>query len=152
MDSRRAEKLATALRTGQTAILDRMGQPLKPGAVVVYETPSVLDVVWQVADVRPDLNPASPAGTVRVTLTTSVTVAVPAGTPVRNVLKIGQVSTESQGTGDGGYSPQNGTADDRVPGAIDPDQVPGTELEPPDLGHSPNVPGTVPGPVLVPGT
>lgn len=67
--------------------VDRFGQPLSPGDLVVYDPRS--PVVYRVADIRPILDPKAPPGAMQVTLTASAFVSTAHGVPIGELLRIG---------------------------------------------------------------
>lgn len=93
---RRMRKLtADAFNTGAVTAVDSHGNPIQPGALVVYiQTPQV--ILWQVADVKPDLRPGAPPGTMRMVLTCTLPIQINAALPVSNVLVVGAVDPPAE--------------------------------------------------------
>ena len=67
-------------------VLDRMGRPIEVGDAIHIMGKS--DVMWQVQQIRPLLDPRAPGGTVEVTLVAGFTPVVPAGQKCMDVLKV----------------------------------------------------------------
>lgn len=63
---------ARALSSGQVKILDRFANPIEKGSLVMWRTP--FDLVWEVKDVVPVLDPNMPVGIVRYILECAVPV------------------------------------------------------------------------------
>lgn len=60
------QQFAQALAAGTTAPLDRFANPIKAGSLMLWHLPH--DMVWEVKDVSPVLDPRVPPGVVRLKL------------------------------------------------------------------------------------
>ncbi len=85
MDASRA--FGAAVRDGLVSALDRFGQPITAGTLVLYR--SNVDVVFQVLDVKPVLDPRVPTGAVTLVLAVEIPLTVPVRQPIVTLVKIG---------------------------------------------------------------
>lgn len=87
----RLEQLSKAARMavrngGGPAVLDRFNNPIPVGGMVIYHPP--VDLVYQVVDVRPVMDPRAPKGLATVTLQVQFPIQVPFGHPNMQLLCI----------------------------------------------------------------
>lgn len=68
--ARREFILKSSVARGTLQALDRFANPLQPGDHFIWHPP--YDLIWQVVDVKPSLNPKAPAGMLQLTLTATV--------------------------------------------------------------------------------
>lgn len=81
-------KFVQAFQAGQTAPVDRFGNRIAAGALVVWKPP--IDMVYQVTDVKPVLDPRA-AGWVTLTLQLTSPVNVMSGRPTDSLIIVGHV-------------------------------------------------------------
>jgi hypothetical protein len=105
--------VARAQQAMQHPPRDRMGQAIRPGALVVVDLHP--QPVWEVAAVQPILDPRLPAGLAQVTLQAVVPLTVGLQQPNLNLIVIGQVS-QPEGEASQGEAP-----------AVSPNQEPSHE-------------------------
>jgi len=123
---------AAAFAAGQLPVRDRFGRPLEKGSLFVWHPPH--DLVFQVDDITPILDPNQPPGYVRVTVSMTAPVTWQANQPAPDIIAVGYVKE--------GHAVIDGT----MPTAPKPDSEPGEQL-PPDPGPEPQgdeVPPTAP--------
>ena len=83
---------AQAVTSGQAAVLDRLAQPVAKGALVLWRPPH--DLIYEVVDVAPVLDPRQPPGLVQLTLMSTAPVTFYAGQPAMSLVVIGQQHAE----------------------------------------------------------
>jgi hypothetical protein len=82
-----AQQFAAGVRSGEVPALDRFGQPLVVGSFVLYH-PSV-DLMFQVTEVKPVLDPRAPTGLVTVTLAVEIPITLKAGLAQMALVRLG---------------------------------------------------------------
>lgn len=85
-------QFALQVQRGEAAILDRFGQKLEPGAIVLFHNNQ--DLVFQVAEVAPILDPNQPPGRFRLMLETTAPLAYPANVPIADLVRVGKQISE----------------------------------------------------------
>lgn len=110
------------IASGQIAPLDRFGVPIRPGDLVTWRGPVTHDLIWEVRDVVPVLEPNVPAGVCRVTLICTSPVAVRAHQPEISMIRVGRTQTAADAEAE---TPQGAEA-----------------AETPDTPHDPQPTGT----------
>lgn len=78
---------ARQLQAGTVNVLDRLAAPIRKGDLVIWQPP--FDLVFNVLDVGPNLDPNVPPGVVRVVLQATVPLDVPAGQPQMKMIRVG---------------------------------------------------------------
>lgn len=83
IESRRFQE---AVQMGQVGAVDRLGVAILPGQRAIYAPPH--DLMFDVKDVKPVLDPKFPPGTVLITLASVCTVMVMANQPQMNMISV----------------------------------------------------------------
>ena len=86
------KQVREAVSSGSLTVVDRIGQTLEKGALVVWRPP--FDLVFEVLDAVPILDPGAPPGAMRVVLTCTTSAGIPAGQPQMNMIRIGTQRSE----------------------------------------------------------
>lgn len=81
------QQFAQALAAGQVSVIDRIGQKIEQGALVVYRPPH--DFVYEVKSITPILDPRVPPGQVQIVLDCTVPVVFMAGQPIMGMIRVG---------------------------------------------------------------
>lgn len=109
---------AYRVASGQLTARDRLNQPIRPGQQVLFH--ANLDVVMQVLQVSPVLDPRAPQGIVEITVSATFKVQAMVGQPTPQVVIIAQPEQIGDGTGDGdGTGTGDGAGDGVEPPAPD---------------------------------
>ena len=82
------QEFARALSAGQAGVLDRFGQKIEPGTLLLFHPP--YDYVYTVVDVAPVLAPNVPPGYVRLTLELKMQATVPVNQPQMTMVSVGK--------------------------------------------------------------
>lgn len=82
------QQFADAMRRGDIRVLDRLGQHVKPGNQIIFQ--SGIDTIYEVIDVRPILDPRQPQGLAKVSVAVTFDIPVPVNQPFPPLLVIGQ--------------------------------------------------------------
>lgn len=90
------QEFARAISTGQAGVLDRFGQKIEPGALVLFHPP--YDYVYTVTDIAPVLAPNVPPGMVRVTLELHMAAMVPVNQPQMTMVCVGTQQAQETGS------------------------------------------------------
>lgn len=72
---------------GHVQVIDRIAQPITIGALVIYRPPH--DFVYEVADIKPVLDPRAQPGLVELTLRCQVPVTFMANVPIMGMIRVG---------------------------------------------------------------
>lgn len=104
-----SQEFARMVTTGQITPLDRLGQPIVAGALVLF-TPQV-DTIFEVVGVTPMLDPRQPQGQARVTLHAQFDIPVRLGMPLPPFIVVGMAQREQAQQLD---QPDNGNQEHKV--------------------------------------
>lgn len=85
--AKQRQQFAAAVAANQVVPRDRFGVPITAGRLVMYRPNA--DMVFQVADVSPVVDPRMPTGMVTVMLTIQAPITIPVGKPIINMIVIG---------------------------------------------------------------
>jgi hypothetical protein len=107
-------EFARLVTIGQLAARDRFGKPIDKDTLVLYRPEN--DVIYQVTDVRPIMDPRLPPG-VKVTLKATVNLMMPVNVATPNIVTIGTVV------------PSSGQPDDATPPEPGPEAPPDENFE-----------------------
>jgi len=81
------QQFRQALAAGTVTLIDRIGQPVKEGDLVIYHPP--WDFVYEIAEIKPILDPRVAPGNVEVTLTCRAPVHFTVGPPIMTMIRVG---------------------------------------------------------------
>lgn len=118
--ARRAFEMRAALASGKAAPIDRFAAPIRKGSLVMWHPP--FDLVYQVDDVVPVLDPRVQAGVVQMTLSITIPVQAVVGQPAMGMVVVGSTDGKAHSalvTPDGA-SPQHEDPKPEPPATIDP--------------------------------
>lgn len=90
---------ARDLAEGRTGLVDRIGQAVEIGALVLWKVPPAFDLVWTVDDITPSLDPRHPVGTLMVKLSCVVPLTSPAGVRQMTMVRLGHKGDDAPGGG-----------------------------------------------------
>lgn len=93
-DAQLRRQFAQAFASGSIKAIDRIGQPIETGALVMYRPP--FDLIYEVHDVKPVLDPRQPVGVVQAVLSCSVPVLLQVNTPVMAMIRVGTQQAPGQ--------------------------------------------------------
>jgi len=88
------QEFARAVSGGQAGVLDRFGQRIEPGALLLFHPP--YDYVYTVVDVAPVLAPNVPPGYVRLSLELKMQATVPVNQPQMTMVRVGDAAGVAQ--------------------------------------------------------
>ncbi len=80
-------------------MVDRIGQAVEIGALVLFKVPPAFDLIWEVSDIGPSLDPSGPVGALNVKLTVTVPLLVPAGQRQVSFIRVGHSDAAAPGHG-----------------------------------------------------
>ena len=89
------QKFARLMNEGKTGMIDRFGVKIEPGHYVLYRP--MHDLIFEVVDVVPSLNPQHMVGTVILKLACATDVQFVAGQRAMTLLKCGQRAVDEEG-------------------------------------------------------
>jgi len=92
------QKFARAMNEGKTGMVDRFGVKIEAGHYVLYRP--MHDLIFEVIDVAPSLNPQHMVGTVVLKLACTTDVQFIAGQRAMTMIKCGQRAADEEGAAD----------------------------------------------------
>ena len=92
------QKFARAMNEGKTGMVDRFGVKIEAGHYVLYRP--MHDLIFEVIDVAPSLNPQHMVGTITLKLACTTDVQFVAGQRAMTVIKCGQRAADEEGAAD----------------------------------------------------
>lgn len=92
-----AREFAADLHDGKIGVPDRFGVLIKKGDLVVYKPPPFHDLVWEVLDVVPVMDPSRPVGTVRLEMRVNLPVEFFAGQRIMSAIRCGTSAKVDEG-------------------------------------------------------
>lgn len=87
-----AQRAQAKVQSGVIPPRDRFGNAIQPGDLVVYHPP--VDLVFQVKDVKPVMDPRAPQGLVNVVLVVEVPVGVNVSQVTGNFIRVGRIQEQ----------------------------------------------------------
>lgn len=84
---------AAGVATGEITGLDRFGHRLTMGSLALFRPPN--DLVFEVTEVKPILDPRAPVGLVQLTLVAKCPVTMKVNEPAGNIVRVGEVAAKA---------------------------------------------------------